>query len=177
MDKKEQPESERRRFFRIDDEVGLEYQLVSEEEYKNAPEELEKTKQSAFSLSADFATLNSEYSPALNSIRNTHPEIAQYLELLNNKIDSISAQLLEEEIDDLDENTCMVNLSASGIAFKCSETLTDNQPVKLRIVLLPEKIGVVIYGRAQHRLRSAEQKNKALCVLTLNIFATMTRNL
>jgi hypothetical protein len=161
MDKKEQ-DSERRRFFRIDDEVGLEYQQVSEEEYKNAPEELAKTKQSTFSLSADFATLNNEYNPALNSIRGSHPEIAQYLELLNNKIDAIGAQLLTEEIDNLDEKTCLVNLSASGIAFKCSDKLADNQPVKLRIILLPEKIGVVIYGRVQDRLRSTEQKQQGI---------------
>jgi len=165
MDKKEQTESERRRFFRIDDEVGLEYDLISEDEYKNAPQELEQIKQSAFSLSAEFATLNNEYNPTLNGIRNTHPEIAQYLELLNNKIDAISAHFLEEEIDDLEENTCMVNLSASGIAFKCEQNLSDNQPLKLRIILLPEKVGVFIYGRVQEKLRSAEQKKQGIvCV-------------
>ena len=165
MDKNEQTESERRRFFRIDDEVGLEYDLISEDEYKNAPQELEQIKQSAFSLSAEFATLNNEYNPTLNGIRNTHPEIAQYLELLNNKIDAISTHFLEEEIDDLEENTCMVNLSASGIAFKCEQDFADNQPLKLRVILLPEKVGVFIYGRVQEKLRSAEQKKQGIvCV-------------
>jgi len=165
MDKKELTESERRRFFRIDDEVGLEYDLISEDEYQNAPQELEQIKQSAFSLSAEFATLNNEYNPTLNGIRNTHPEIAQYLELLNNKIDAISTHFLEEEIDDLEENTCMVNLSASGIAFKCEQIFADNQPLKLRIILLPEKVGVFIYGRVQEKLRSAEQKKQGIvCV-------------
>jgi len=164
-DKKEQSENERRRFFRIDDEVGLEYDLISEEEYKTAPEELEQTKQTAFSLTAEFATLNNEFNPLLNSIRNTQPEIAQYMDLLNRKIDAISSKFLEEEIECLEENTRMVNLSASGIAFKCEEGLTDNQPVKLRIILLPEKIGVVIFGRVQDRLRSAEQKkNDIVCI-------------
>jgi len=165
MDKKELTESERRRFFRIDDEVGLEYDLISEDEYQNAPQELEQIKQSAFSLSAEFATLNNEYNPTLNGIRNTHPEIAQYLELLNNKIDAISTHFLEEEIDGLEENTCMVNLSASGIAFKCEQIFADNQPLKLRIILLPEKVGVFIYGRVQEKLRSAEQKKQGIvCV-------------
>ena len=165
MNNKNQTESERRRFFRIDDEVGLEYELISEEEYKNAPEELEQIKQSAFSLSAEFATLNNEFNPTLNGIRTTHPEIAQYLELLNNKIDSISTHFLEEEIDDLDENTYMVNISASGIAFKPEQDFTDNQPIKLRIILLPEKVGVFIYGRVQEKLRSPEQKkNGVVCI-------------
>ena len=138
-DNKDQSESERRRFFRIDDEVGLEYNFISEAEYKTAPEELEKIKQTAFSLSAEFATLNNEFNPTLNSIRNSHPEIAQYLDLLNKKIDSISTRFLEEEIEGLEESTRMVNLSASGIAFKCDTDLPNEQPVKLRIILLPEK--------------------------------------
>jgi len=164
-DKKEQSESERRRFFRIDDEVGFEYELISEEEYKTAPEELEKIKQTAFSLTAEFATLNNEFNPLLNSIRNSQPEIAQYMDLLNRKIDAISSKFLEEEIEGLEENTRMVNLSASGIAFKCKTGLADNQPLKLRIILLPEKIGVVIFGRVQDRLRSAEQKkNDIICI-------------
>jgi hypothetical protein len=164
-DKIEPSESERRRFFRIDDEVGLEYDLISEEEYKTAPEELEQIKQTAFSLSAEFATLNNEYNPTLNSIRNSQPEVAQYLDLLNRKIDSISSKFLEEEIEGLEENTRLVNLSASGIAFKCNDNLPDAQPLKLRIILLPEKIGVVIFGRVQDKLRSAEQRKEGvICV-------------
>jgi len=161
-DNKDQSESERRRFFRIDDEVGLEYKLISEDEYKAAPEELEKIKQTAFSLSAEFATLNNEFNPTLNSIRNSHPEIAQYLDLLNKKIDSISTRFLEEEIEGLEESTCMANISASGIAFKCDTDLANEQPVKLRIILLPEKIGVTIFGRVQDRFRSADQKKQGI---------------
>lgn len=158
-------DKERRRFFRIDDEIGLEYDLISEEEYLNAPEELAQTKQTAFSLRAEFATLNNEINPTLNSIRNVHPEIGQYLDFLNSKIDTISSRLLEEEIENLEENICTANISASGIAFKPEKPLTDNQPLRLRIILLPEKIGVVIFGRVQEKLRSAEQKdNNIICI-------------
>ena len=158
-------DKERRRFFRIDDEIGLEYDLISEEEYLNAPEELFQTKQTAFSLRAEFATLNNEINPTLNSIRNVHPEIGQYLDFLNSKIDTISSRLLEEEIENLEENICTANISASGIAFKPEKPLTDNQPLRLRIILLPEKIGVVIFGRVQEKLRSAEQKdNNIICI-------------
>lgn len=160
-----QSENERRRFFRIDDEIGLEYELLSEEEYKKAPEELETIKQTPFSLSAEFATLNNDHYPLLNSIRNNDPDIAQYLELLNTKIDAINTQLLEEEVDDIEEHTYLVNLSASGIAFKCQEKLNDKQALKLSIILLPEKVGIVVYGRSEDKLRSAEQtKNDITCI-------------
>lgn len=162
---KNNTDSERRRFFRIDDEIGLEYDLITEEDYQNAPEELLQAKQTAFTLSAEFATLNNELSPVLNNIRTSYPEFAQYLEFLNNKIDAISSRLLEEEIDNLDDNICTANISASGIAFKCEQSPPDNQPLKLRIILLPEKIGVEIYGRVQEKLRSPEQKkNGIICI-------------
>ena len=165
MNKEDQKDNERRRFFRIDDEIGLEYYLVSEDEYSNAPELLSQLKQSAFSLSAEFFTLNNEHNTTLNSIRNTHPEIAEYLEIINKKIDSISTHFLEDEIDDLDENIHTVNLSASGIAFKCNEKINDAQAVKLRLILLPEKIGITVYGRAQDNLRSEEQKKEGvICI-------------
>ena len=162
MTNKNQSDSERRRFFRIDDEISLEYDFINEEEYANAPAELEKIEKSSFSLSSIFATLNNEHAPTLNSIRTAEPEIAQYLDLLNKKIDYINAHLLEEEVNDLKENICTVNLSASGIAFKSQNNIPDNQPVKLRIILLPEKIGVTIYGRAQENLLSPEQKKMGI---------------
>lgn len=142
-------EGERRRFFRIDDEVYLEYEQISEEEYLKAPEELAQIQQSSFGLSADFATLNYEYNPILNSIRNTAPEIAQYFDFINRKLDSLSHYLLEEQIQCEEANKQIVNISASGIAFNSTESIANNQPLRLRIVLLPEKVGIMVFGRAQ----------------------------
>ncbi len=165
MTDKEKDNNERRRFFRIEDEICLDYEIISEEEYNNAPEELAKIKQSAFSLSANFASLNNEYNPMLNSIKHSSPEIGQYLDLLNQKIDSLGQQLLEDENPCADGNTIKVNLSASGIAFQCNEKPKDGQGMKLKIILLPEKIGVVIYGKVQHCLQSDEQrKNNIICI-------------
>ena len=143
-------ENERRRFFRIDDEVCLEYDLISEEAYANAPTELAQIQQSSFGLSANFASLNFEYNPILNSIRSSHTEIAQYFDFINRKLDALSQHLLEEEIPCENSRKQIVNISASGIAFKSQEKLKDNQPLRLRIVLLPEKIGIMVFGRVNH---------------------------
>lgn len=148
---------ERRRFFRIDDQVCLDYEIISEDEFNNAPDELAKLKQSGFALSADFATLNFEYNPILNSIRQTSSEIAQYFELINRKLDSLSQHLLEEEIPCPDSAMLTVNLSASGIAFDSDEKLEKGQALKIHLVLLPEKVGILVFGRVND-CRSAENK-------------------
>ena len=150
-------ENERRRFFRIDDEICLEYDLISEQDYSNAQVELAQIEQSAFSLSADFATLNYEYSPMLNSIRTTYPEIAQYIDVLNRKLDALSQHLLEDETPCDESTKQIVNISASGIAFDTKDTLKAQQPLRLRIILLPEKIGIVVFGR----VCSTSNKNKS----------------
>ncbi len=140
---------ERRRFFRINDDICLEYDLVSEEEYNNAPAELEAMQHTAFSMSAEFATLNNEFHPLLNNIKQNSPDVAQYLELLNQKIDALSQHLLEVQIG-IEDTKMPANISASGIAFRTKTTMNPGQPLRLRIVLFPEKIGIMVFGRVMH---------------------------
>ena len=139
--------NERRGFFRIDDEVHLEYEVVNDDEYNNATQILNEVHESAFALSANFATLNHDNNYLLNNIRRTSPEVSQYLDLLNQKIDALSQHLLEGSVAPTEDNLVTVNISASGIAFNTTENLTKNQAMKLRIILLPEKIGIQAYGR------------------------------
>ncbi|MCW9014768.1 MAG: PilZ domain-containing protein [Gammaproteobacteria bacterium] len=162
MTDKQDTNDERRRFFRIDDEVCLHYDKITENEYANAPAELTTLKQSGFALSADFATLNSEYNPILNSIRQTSAEIAQYFDLINRKLDALSQHLLEEEIPCPESDLRKVNISASGLAFESDEELADNQPLRIRLVLLPEKIGILVFGRVNH-CRTPETNN-LICI-------------
>lgn len=140
-------EEERRRFFRIEDDICLDISIVSEQAYSEAPYELSKVQKSAFALSATFATLNQIHLPMMNSIRTSYPEIAQYLDLMNKKLDSLSQQILDEELPCSDNNKQKVNISASGIAFQSKQNYSLNQPLMLRLVLLPEKIGIEVFGR------------------------------
>ncbi|MCW8955996.1 MAG: PilZ domain-containing protein [Gammaproteobacteria bacterium] len=152
-------DEERRRFFRIEDEICLEVSEVTEQEYQNAPDELVKVQQSAFALSATFATMNHNHIPMMNSIRTSFPEIAQYLDLMNRKIDSLSQHLLNEELLCSDKNKLKVNISASGIAFDSNQTYPLNQPLMLRLVLLPEKIGIEVFGRVVNIQSSADSSD------------------
>jgi len=140
-------EDERRDFFRIDDEVYLDFESITEDEYAAAPITLEHLDKSAFSLSANFATLNNSVHPILNNIKQLHPDIGEYLETLNSKIDSLSQHILYQN-STFDQNKVITaNISASGIQFKCDTDFEINQAIKLELVLLPEKIGVLIFGR------------------------------
>jgi PilZ domain-containing protein len=138
---------ERREFFRINDEVHLDFKPISEDEYKQAPETLKNLHDSAFSLSANFATLNNNIHPVLNNIKQLYPDVGDYLDMLNSKIDDLSQHVLYNETDYDKKNIITANLSASGIQFSTDKSFDVQQPIKMELVLLPEKIGVLIFGR------------------------------
>ncbi len=140
-------ESERRDFFRIDDEVYLELEAISEEEYNAAPETLKNLSDSSFSLSANFATLNNNIHPILNNIKQLYPDIGEYLDVLNSKIDSLSQHILYKNTNYDEKKVVAANISASGIQLKSQQVFELQQTMKIELVLLPEKIGVLIYGR------------------------------
>jgi len=140
-------EDERRDFFRIDDDVYIDFEIITEDEYKLAPSTLESLNDNSFSLSANFATLNNNINPVLNNIKQSHPEIGEFLDMINGKIDSLSQHILQEN-SNYDKNKIInANLSASGIQFKSPQTLKPQQAIKLELILLPEKIGVLAFGR------------------------------
>lgn len=140
-------DNERREYFRINDDVYLTFSIISEEEFASAPELLGNLADSSFRLSAEFATLNNSIHPLLNNIKQLHPDIGEYLEFLNQKIDSLNQLMLFKETDLNDDRVVTANLSASGISFNTIEQVDRDQPVKLEIVLLPEKIGILVFGR------------------------------
>lgn len=152
---------ERRRFFRINDDVFLEYDLLSEDEYSSAQAELDALKHTAFSMSAEFATLNNEFHPLLNNIKQSTPDIAQYLELLNQKIDALSQHLLESQLP-AEKNKISANLSASGIAFRSNKPMNTGQALKLKIILFPEKVGILVFGRVMHCDKEKDAHNEHL---------------
>ncbi len=156
-------DQERRRFFRIDDNIFLDHQAISDDEYKSAANFSDKTYSNAFSLTADFANLNNEFHPILNNIKQSNPELAQYLELLNSKIDALGRHLFENESNLQARETTHVNLSATGIAFETTEPYKDGQALSIQLVLLPEEIGIQVYGRVINK-KTPDNNTQLTCI-------------
>jgi hypothetical protein len=138
---------ERREYFRIEDDIYLQWEVVSEDEYARADEILKNLTDSDFSLSADFATLNNKFHPILNNIKQAHPDIAHYLELLNAKLDTLGHHLLQQQEVYSEQKLTHVNISASGVMYAADQPVTANSLLKLEYVLLPEKVGIITYGK------------------------------
>lgn len=157
-------EQERREYFRIDDVVFLTFNIIPIEEFNDGPATLENIENNAFSMSADFASLNNGIHPLLNNIKQMHPDIGEYLDFLNQKIDSLNHLWLVKETDFSEEATIPANLSASGISFHTDEKIEKDQHVKIELILLPEKIGLLVFGTVVDVKEEKETVNRRISV-------------
>lgn len=122
-------EEERRRFFRIDDEVALHFAPIGEE-------------YGGDNISQDQPILNQEFHVSLEvqirqamaEVRAQSPKMALVLDLLNQKINLLRSY----ESLGIDEPVLkMANLSACGIAFTWTESMPINQQLMLNLYLQP----------------------------------------
>ncbi|MDT8407671.1 MAG: PilZ domain-containing protein [Methylococcales bacterium] len=138
--------SERRRFFRIDDAIHLAYRKVSAEAV--APVE---SGQDALlnhcSLISALDVIAQEARPLLLRMQKDVPEIAQYLKMLDAKIDLVAQAVMMREPDLEKTENRNVNLSATGLAFNCEEALPPDSYVELKVLLLSCMAVIVIYAK------------------------------
>ena len=128
MDEKPMTNQERRRYFRVDDEVALTLVALSED-YGG-----ETVDKSAELNEQVHASLEIQLRQALADVRIKSPDIAHALDLINQKINLIHNH---EVASDLTPVVKPVSLSACGIAFTWHESIGVGEQVLLHLFLLP----------------------------------------
>lgn len=116
-------EEERRRYFRIEDEVAISFSLLEDEDNHED------------NLNQEFhMSLEVQIRHAMVDIRSQSPKVAQVLDLMNQKIN------LLRSLEDQGGNTPVLkgaNLSACGVAFSWHEALPINQQLMVNLYLQP----------------------------------------
>jgi hypothetical protein len=134
---------ERRGYYRINDTVGLSYNVV--EEGKDSP--VETPGKLGMPLTNLIAEIDREFNQISNALWRENPAAAQAIGLLNKKISMIAAVSLQQNgqpIDSYDE--VMVSISGTGIAFSCSESIATGTRLRLSVVLSPSNINLIFMG-------------------------------
>ncbi|MCB1663276.1 MAG: PilZ domain-containing protein [Pseudomonadales bacterium] len=137
---------DRRRYFRIDDLVGLSYRLVDVETAEEDAKSADNIQITAIDL---LKSIDQELTEVLNTLWQSSPAAANAIGLLNKKIDIIAAEidLDYDRLRGLDVKSKQVNLSACGMAFECQERFDIGQVLILNIVLKPANTHVRTQGR------------------------------
>ena len=126
-DDSELTQEERRRFFRIDDEMAV-FFIQIEGDVKE--HELE-----AMDVNQEYhLTLEMKIRQAMVEVRSASPKIAQVLDLMNQKINLLRAS---EELLHSEPVLKKVNISACGVAFSWHEDIPVKQKIMLSLYLQP----------------------------------------
>jgi len=141
---------DRRRFFRIDDEVNLTYKKVDLQQVSELSH-VEDNILGNFSLAAAMDALSQESQLILRRLEKTDSDIADYLKLMDDKIELIARAVLLQETDFSAENTREVNISATGLAFACQEALNAGDFLEIKMLLTSSMAIVITYGKVIYR--------------------------
>jgi hypothetical protein len=138
-----EPKLERRSYYRINDIVGLTYNLLGEDNQNTAS----PSENLGLSLTSLLSEIDHEFNQITNTLWHEHPLMAKALGLLNRKLSIIAAHSLQDEeqsIEPYDE--MMVNISGCGISFDCTEQLQTRDQLQLSLVLKPSNVMIDLEG-------------------------------
>jgi len=135
---------DRRRYFRINDWVGLSYRALDQRELV-ACSDADNVQISSAQV---IETIDRELAAALNVLWQSNPSAANVIGLLNKKLDFIAAEL---ELDYfggglIKHQQTQVNLSACGIAFECDERFDVGVVLELNLLLKPVNSTIKLRG-------------------------------
>ncbi|WP_317930344.1 PilZ domain-containing protein [Halioxenophilus sp. WMMB6] len=135
---------DRRRFFRIDDHIGVSYQVVDENELigqHHPPRQSD-----IFALLND---LDKTIVQELEELKLRDPKLGVLMEAFDRKLNAVVNQL---EIDNylvqrIAHKVKQVNISACGMGLQVEEPLREGDLLMVDLVLIPGNINIFTYGR------------------------------
>jgi len=137
---------DRRRFFRIDDEVNLYYKVV-DEQVVFATSQVTNDLLSNCSLVTALDVLDQEARLVMQRVEKNNPEVAEYLKIIDTKTSLIAQETMRQGHDLSDSNIRNVNISAAGIAFESASRVNKGDYLEVKLLLTSCFAVIVIYGK------------------------------
>ncbi len=134
-------QQDRRRFFRIEDTVGLKLVPI---ERKQLDDRVDKfwNDQHQFTLRNEFNYQLDQHQADLQLIKNKIPELGRYLGVLQQQIDLLTERVVNDN-DDFTEFETPANISAQGISFDSKLAFKKQDLVEIHIQLIPSHQKIV----------------------------------
>ncbi len=133
---------ERRRYFRIDETVGISYHVLDGDEKANAE----------ISAAPDVMSLVSEQDQHIErlllEIADDHPAVAQLVTIFNQKLERIVSQMMLEShlVGRIAHKVKEANISACGIGFLNDEPVSAGARLKMELSLFPTEKKLITNG-------------------------------
>jgi hypothetical protein len=137
--------TERRRYYRIDDELLIAVSTIAKEQIDDHLEDF-WANEHAFSIRNSFNFEIDQHLADRHKIVKKMPELGRYLAVLEKQIRHLTDQLIS---DDAEQSMTrkIVSLSAQGVAYFDDQSPPPDELVELKLTLLPSGIRLVIIAR------------------------------
>jgi hypothetical protein len=139
-------DSERRRYFRIDDSLVLKVRKLDSDRFEEELDRFEEKRQAICHMNSVEAEQESLL-PHKRMLEDNYPEVAEYLAFLEKRIDQLSQAVLVSHDREF-RPTQKVNISAQGIRFHSKEHFEKDEVLELHLTLKPSQKHVLIIGKA-----------------------------
>lgn len=140
--------SEKRQYFRIQQDVIFDYRVVCTDDVSHVSAEQHFDHSNTLGLITQFQQLDNDSHKLLEAIHHENQNIAAYLSILNQKLNRLSQQLLANEaVSAHDSESGRVDLSLGGIGFSTLEHLGVESWFAVKLVFLPSYVGLVTYAQ------------------------------
>ena len=136
---------ERRRFFRIEDIVGLKTRVIEKHDYQKKLDSFWND-QHQFSIRNEFNYKLDQHQADLQLIKNKMPELGRYLSVLQEQLDLLTSKMVDDE-DGFTTRETSVNISAQGISFLSDEQVQTGDIIELNLLLLPSQQKIVVFAK------------------------------
>ena len=142
---------ERRRYYRISDNVILNYRQVSAEVMAHGIEQLKTNRMGRAQLQSALLGMDVRLQDLITQIGRAREDFAEVLDLMNKKV-SLLERMINAWMDDRDTEPVIestpseVSLSAGGLSFESSAPFELGAHLELELVLLPSYQYIKAYG-------------------------------
>ncbi len=136
--------TERRRYFRLDDEIRLRLQVVTPEQMQAPAAGLFPTTD----LRSALASFDTQIEHLLAELRLKEPVISELIAQLNRKYQYLADQIIADKVSISGETHPLtaVNISACGLSIVRQEPIDLNSNLHLDMILLPGNQRVACFG-------------------------------
>ena len=136
---------ERRRFFRIEDIVGLKTEAIDKQQIDKKLDSFWHDRHE-FSIRNEFNYKLDQHQADLAQIKSKMPELGRYLTVLQEQLDQLTDQIINKD-DTFTAKEKQVNISAQGISFISSEKLNSGDIIELHLQLFPSHHKIVVFSK------------------------------
>lgn len=146
-----------RDYFRVDDEIHLQYRPLSAEEYARRQENPPDDADDACELMLHLHSLSMQGGNILGAIRKKSHEVAQYLAILDKKIEMVARAVAARHLGQAAHPNARVSLSASGLTVTTAHHLPLDSHLEMRLTLFPSRLCLRTCGRVARCEPQGEQ--------------------